>query len=284
MIRHGNVYMTISDLEIRLPLYLNSVGKWYNQYPIERKEGHNNYQWIQCIRGEGILEIGGEVITVGSGQGMLLFPDVPHYYYPHIEPWEVRWLSFNGEQAGNILRSLDFNKSCVVALANPDPLMKHMYELITVAQSIDPLLGLQCSSIIYSFLMDLYRLGANPETRSKQQYFDQMAPALRYIEYNYHHPITLGEIAGKLSVSPQHTCVLFQLSLGMRPFKYITSVRLRKAKELLLSQPHCDIAEVGRRSGYESASYFIKIFKQSEGITPKEFRRHFLDPKNLSDI
>lgn len=279
-IRHGNVYMTITDLERKLPLYLTCVGRWYNQYPIDRKEGHTDYQWIQCTRGEGLLNIGGRTHTVGAGQGMLLFPDEPHGYSAHVEPWEVRWLSFNGTQAGDMLRSFEFGESRVVTLANPDPLLKRMYELISVAQSTDPLKSLQCSSIVYSLLIDLYRYGSNLEQRSKQAYFDQMAPALRYIEYHYHKPITLGELAEMLSVSPQHTCVLFQLTLGMRPFEYITGVRMRKAKELLLRQPDCDIAEVGRQSGYESASYFIKMFKQREGITPREFRRHFLDPKN----
>lgn len=277
IIRYGNVYMTVTDMERGLPLYLNCIGKWANQYPIERKEGFPEYQWIQCTAGQGILEMGNVRLTVGPGQGMLLFPHVPHQYYAHIEPWEVRWVAFNGTCAEMILRSFQFEESCVITLSNPDPTLKLLYELIAVAESVDPLKNLTCSSMLYNLLVELYRYGFNLDQRSKQRAFDQLAPALRFIESRSHTPISLDDIAGKLSVTPQHTCVLFQHALGMRPFEYITGVRLRKAKELLLRFPELSVAEVGRKAGYDSTSYFIKLFKREEGITPKAFRRQFLN-------
>ncbi|MEF3306943.1 AraC family transcriptional regulator [Paenibacillus sp. GYB003] len=277
VIRHGNVYMTITDLERKLPLYLMCVGGWRNQYRIERKEGYPDYQWIQCTSGQGILEIGGTEYTVGAGQGMLLYPDEPHQYFARIEPWEVRWAAFNGTSAETLLRSLELSGSRVITLASPDPVLKLLYDLISAAESTDPLKSLHCSSILYNIVLGLYRYGFDLDLRSKQHYFDQMAPALRFIESNSHKPITLDEVAGKMSVTPQYACVLFQLALGMRPFEYITGVRLRKAKEALLREPQLSVAEAGRRAGYESPSYFIKIFKRNEGMTPREFRKQFLN-------
>lgn len=279
MIRYGNVYMTITELERKLPLYLTCVGKWHNQYPLERSEGFPDFQWIQCTSGEGVLEIGGTKHTVGAGQGMLLFPQEPHQYYGRVEPWEVRWMAFNGSGAEQILRSLDFTGSRVITLANSDPVLKYMYELISAAESTDPLKSLHCSAIIYSLLLELFRYGSNLDLRSKQQYFDQLAPALRYIEKHYSDPLTLDDLAGKLSVSRQYTCSLFRLTLGMRPFEYITNVRLRKAKELLLRDIRLGVAEIGKRVGYESTSYFIKIFQRNEGITPRDFRKQYCNEK-----
>ena len=274
-IRYGNVYMTITDLEKKLPVYLTCVGKWSNQYPLERADGFPDYQWIQCTSGQGILEMNGQKYTVEAGQGMLLFPDVPHRYYPQIEPWEVRWMAFNGTYVGEMLRSLEFNSSRIITVASPDPLLKHLYELHTTAHSTEPLKSVKCSSIIYTVIVDLYRYGTNVDLRSKQQYFDQLSPALRFIESHYNEAITLNDLASRLSVSPQHTCVLFQMTLGLRPFEYITGVRLSKAKELLHREPNLDIGELAGRVGYESTSYFIKVFKRIEGVTPGDFRKRF---------
>ncbi|MFE5321979.1 AraC family transcriptional regulator [Paenibacillus sp. NPDC056579] len=273
MIRHGNIYMTITDFEQKLPVYLDCIGKWRNQYPIERPEGYPNYQWIQCTRGQGVLELNGTKQYIGQGQGMLLFPDEPHAYCATMEPWEVNWLSFNGSYAGEMLRSLGFIGSRILTFANPDPILQHIYRLMSVAEATDPMKSLECSSLTYQLILDLYRYGAQIDIRSRQQFFEQLAPALRYIEDRYHSPITLEDLASRLSVTPQHTCTLFQLTLGTRPFEYVTKIRLRKAKELLMRHQELDIGEVARKVGYEHTSYFIKVFKREEGMTPGAFRK-----------
>ncbi|WP_028551290.1 AraC family transcriptional regulator [Paenibacillus sp. UNC451MF] len=273
MIRHGNVYMTITELEHKLPVYLNCIGKWRNQYRIERENGYTDYQWIQCTRGQGMLDLNGTEHFINQGQGMLLFPDEPHEYYATIEPWEVNWMAFNGSYVSEILHSLDFVSSRILTFANPDPILQKLFQLRSVAEATDPMKSLKCSSLTYEIILDLYRYGAHTDIRSRQQYFEQLAPALRYIEDHYHKAITLEDLASKLSVTPQHTCSLFQATLGVRPFEYVTKIRLRKAKELLMRQQELDINEVARKVGYEHTSYFNKVFKREEGMTPGAFRK-----------
>jgi YesN/AraC family two-component response regulator len=110
------------------------------------------------------------------------------------------------------------------------------------------------------------------DIKSKQQHMDQLLPAIQLIEAQCSQSITLAEVAEQLKVTPQYACHLFQQSLGMRPFEYITKVRLRKAKEMLVQQPHRQVHEIGAQVGYEHPSYFIKVFKQHEGVTPSVFR------------
>jgi YesN/AraC family two-component response regulator len=133
--------------------------------------------------------------------------------------------------------------------------------------------SLKCSSLVYQLLLDLYRYGAETDVRSRQQYFEQLSPAIQFIEKYYNTPLTLDQLARELSVTPQYTCTLFQNALGLRPFEYLTKIRLRKAKELLILNRDFDIGEVAREVGYEHPSYFIKLFKRHEGMTPLHFRR-----------
>ena len=57
---------------------------------------------------------------------------------------------------------------------------------------------------------------------------------------------------------------------------YLTSIRMEKAKKLLLSTP-LSVAEVAERAGYGDYRVFTKVFKKSESVTPSQYRREFLD-------
>ena len=53
---------------------------------------------------------------------------------------------------------------------------------------------------------------------------------------------------------------------------YLTGVRIREAKRLLL-ETQMTISEVALAVGYSSASFFIRSFKKTEGISPSEYRK-----------
>ena len=148
-----------------------------------------------------------------------------------------------------------------------------MEVIYSLTNSKDTMDSLDASSKIYELLLDLHVFGAASEVRSKQQHIEHLTPVLNYIEISYAEPQS-GRARSHTfyAVSPQHICVLFQQTLGMRPFEYITKQRLRKAKELLLRETDMEISQVARNVGYADASYFIKLFKQQEGLTPLIFR------------
>ncbi|MBJ6360678.1 AraC family transcriptional regulator [Paenibacillus sp. MAHUQ-46] len=251
---------------------MTSLGGWINQPPIERPHGFNDFQWLQTTSGKGLLRISDREMTVSPGQGFLLLPNEAHAYRPLVEPWGLRWITFSGNHAAQILKDLDLFKSEVFYLSNPDGTLKHLQEMILLQSNPHPSTGLEVSAEVYALLLDVYRYGSRTELRSRKQQMDVLAPVLRYMEQHYSRLITLAELAGLLQVSPQHICVLFQQSLGVRPIEYLTRIRIRKAKELLLLQPDAEVKSISVQVGYEHPSYFIKMFKRQEGLTPTAFR------------
>lgn len=207
---------------------------------------------------------------------MFLYPHQMHHYYAVKEPWEVRWITFNGTMASGMLESFDIKASDVLSLADPGAVLAKIDEVSDCLRSKDPLRYMKCSALVYEIALDLYTLSSSSDMRSKQEHYEQLWPALSYIEDHFHEAVTLAELADQLRLSPQYTCLLFQKTLGLRPFEYINRYRLRRAKELLLQDNRMDVKVVARAVGYEHASYFIKIFKQQEGITPNAFRRFHL--------
>nr|WP_275984059.1 AraC family transcriptional regulator [Paenibacillus hamazuiensis] len=260
-------------MDSRLPLYITSAGGWDNQELMEREDGFPDYQWIQTKEGIGQLDVGGKSYTLSRGQGMLLFPHEKHAYYPVKEPWEVQWVTFNGNHADKLLADLGFQGSQVLYLTHPDVTLRKMHAALSALQSNDPLRAIECSGWVYRIVLDLFQYASRSEVKSKQQHFEQLTPIFDFIERHYHEDITLQQLAGQLGISPQYTCLLFRETVGLRPFVYITRFRLSKAKELLLRQAALEIKEVAKQVGYEDPSYFIKLFKQQEGVTPSHFRR-----------
>ncbi|TDF92208.1 AraC family transcriptional regulator [Paenibacillus piri] len=268
-----NIFGVITEMEQKFPIYVTSVGSWHNQEPMMREHGFPDFQWIQTLHGTGRLETGGKSYTVSQGQGMLLFPHEKHQYAPVREPWTLKWVTFNGAHMADMLASLHFHRSSVLNLTHPDITLSKMVSILSLLQMQNPLRGVECSALVYQLLLDLYLYTSRSEVRSKQQQAEQLAPAFHYIEENYNQPVSLQQLADRLGVTPQHTCLLFQQTLGIRPFAYITRYRLRKAKELLLQMMDMEVRDVARHVGYEDSSYFIKLFKQQEGVTPNHFRK-----------
>ncbi|UVI32930.1 helix-turn-helix domain-containing protein [Paenibacillus spongiae] len=95
-----------------------------------------------------------------------------------------------------------------------------------------------------------------------------------YIKEHLRERTTLEELAARASLSKEHLRFLFQKELGLSPMKYVTSIRLQKARELLLmtSNPMKDIAQ---RIGYDDQHHFTRAFHRAEGMSPSEYRKKY---------
>ncbi|GGJ00352.1 hypothetical protein GCM10010885_06980 [Alicyclobacillus cellulosilyticus] len=94
------------------------------------------------------------------------------------------------------------------------------------------------------------------------------------IEAEYDAPLTVGDIARRLYLSPNYISRVFKAETGMTIMQYLTHVRVEMAKRLLASDPSLKAYEVGERVGYPDPVYFNKLFKRVVGMTPRQYRLH----------
>jgi AraC-like DNA-binding protein len=95
---------------------------------------------------------------------------------------------------------------------------------------------------------------------------------LDYIYENYANEITLNDLATIASISKSECCRFFKRMLGTTPSSYINRYRINRSCEML-SGTDRTISQVALACGYNQFSYFSKLFRQSIGCTPKEYRR-----------
>ena len=98
----------------------------------------------------------------------------------------------------------------------------------------------------------------------------------RYLQKHLAEEISLSVLAEQFHLNPQYISQLFKSEIGVNFLVYLTNIRMEKAKKLLLSTA-LSIAEVAEQSGYGDYRVFTKVFKKSEGITPSQYRRDFLE-------
>ena len=94
---------------------------------------------------------------------------------------------------------------------------------------------------------------------------------LAFIRRHYSEPITLGDIAGAANISQSEAARCFKKNLDVTPFNYLILYRLEVAKAMLQSS-ETSITEIAMQCGFESVSYFDRVFRKYYWLTPKEFR------------
>ncbi|HEY7772221.1 MAG TPA: helix-turn-helix domain-containing protein [Marinagarivorans sp.] len=85
---------------------------------------------------------------------------------------------------------------------------------------------------------------------------------------------TLAQIASSLSVTTHQLSELINSQLGMGFSQYLRRLRVEEAKRLLLAEPKASILSIGLSVGFASQSNFYTAFKELEGSSPGQYRKH----------
>jgi two-component system response regulator YesN len=96
--------------------------------------------------------------------------------------------------------------------------------------------------------------------------------ALAWLEQHFTEDITMAMVANQVSVNYTWFSEKFREHTGFRFNEYLNRLRIGKAKELLETGRYL-IYEVAEHSGYRDVKYFQKVFKETTGLSPGEWRR-----------
>ncbi|WP_246025581.1 helix-turn-helix transcriptional regulator [Saccharopolyspora antimicrobica] len=87
----------------------------------------------------------------------------------------------------------------------------------------------------------------------------------------YHESLSLADIADTAIYSKFYFSRVFRSLTGTSPGRFLTAIRLTKAKELLL-ETSLSVTEISHRVGYSSLGTFTSRFTRSVGVSPARYR------------
>ncbi|NMA43219.1 MAG: AraC family transcriptional regulator [Oligosphaeraceae bacterium] len=245
-----------------------------------RTHYHVNESWeFHFIRhGQLSLEYNGRTYEAGPGDAVLIPARTRHRdNFDPRQDFEVFMASFawpGAEEAlcqflpGPVLRCRAENERFRVR-----QYCEHLYLDTDPDSAFDPLLS---RSIFHALLLFVLKIanesqmtdrpdkGFDGSQKKKQWLIDEVK---NYIRRNYQSQVSLEELARSLGVSQYYLSRVFNAESGFSLPEFLTMVRMQKAK-VLLKEGQKNISEVAYEVGYESSSYFAKVYRKHFGINP----------------
>jgi AraC family transcriptional regulator len=100
----------------------------------------------------------------------------------------------------------------------------------------------------------------------------QLRRVKEFIDAQIPTEITISGLAALTGLSHYHFIRAFKNTVGLTPYQYVLSERIRRARALL-SKPDLSLGEVTRAVGFSDASQLNRVFRKFVGVTPTAFRR-----------
>lgn len=243
----------------------------------------NHYLFHFILSGKGSLYADNssgttETYKINANEGFMLFPDqVTTYIADNDDPWEYIWIEFDGFKAKAAVEETG------LTLDNPiyrpaseelrDLVLKEMNYIID-NKDANPL---NLIAHLYLFLDCFTRSAEASQLQSKKSkgassyYINE---AIRYIELNYQRDITVEDIAQNCGLNRNYFGKKFKEEFGKTPQEFLMRFRMTKATKLL-ENTQLSIGEISDAVGYNDQLHFSRAFKNTYGISPRQWRNTY---------
>jgi transcriptional regulator GlxA family with amidase domain len=125
-----------------------------------------------------------------------------------------------------------------------------------------------CWQELQVFLSRCYSENKAPELVN----LNRISRVLIHIEKHYAEDLTLTSLAKLANMSKSSLLREFRKTTGLTPFDFVIKRRIRASRELL-EDKSLKIYEVANSAGFRDSNYFSRKFRETFGLSPKDFRK-----------
>ena len=253
----------------------------YEEYP---NHWHPAVEIVMPLEGDYSMECNDIPFHLRTEDIIIICPGVLHHLYAH----KGRRIIFQIELS--MIRSFGeydslFSIMQPAIMITPESFPKIHSESVRLMHEIfDEYFGnapLKNVAIIQKFLNMLVKVGryytASPDRfagirpTKQQEYTEKFLSICNYLNQHCTEDLTLEEVADMAGFSKYHFSRLFKEFAGIPFYKYLNTRRIAYSEKLLLD-PEINVTEVAIRSGFNSISAFMRMFKIVRNCTPTQFR------------
>ncbi|WP_252237305.1 response regulator [Clostridium sp. ZBS17] len=194
-------------------------------------------------------------------------------FNPDVIIIDVKMPGIDGIKASQIIKEQNKNKIIIMITAYDDFELVHKALLLGVNDYI--LKPIKPSELIDAINNIFVNLKINKDTyvgKSVNELKEvPIKAAIEYIHNNFDEKVSLEQMASICNLSPCYFSKVFKKAVGVNFVSYVNDTKINKAKELL-ENTDIPVLNVALDLGFDDCGYFIRVFKKSQGVTPKKYR------------
>jgi AraC-like DNA-binding protein len=255
---------------------------------------HDEFEIIYTKEGHGERYVADHMEKFSSGDLILVGPNVPHYMksapdYHDSSPLRIKGvvIQFEREFMSHAINNY-IELTSIKMLLNrsqrglhfpcPDnQKLTKQIEKLPSHKSVGRITNLLTLLDNMASFKAARTLGSPHYSNSISAYTDnRLSKVLSYLSLNYTKPVGLEEMASRVAMNPSAFSRFFKEKAGKTFMDYIIDMRIGYACKLL-SGNTMNISEICMECGFNTVSYFNKIFKRNTGFTPSEYKIQFLN-------
>lgn len=243
---------------------------------------HPEYELTYIVRGTGFRLVGNQYETFEAGDFVLLGSHVPHTWSSKeqsgetVEAIVVQFSPTLFESFGNLrecsnIKALLENAANGLAFEASAEIIREIEEVI---QRKDLSKILQLLHVLDQLTNVPYRSiapNAKQVTNSRQHEM-RINKVCLHIQNRFTEPITLKEVADLIFLTESNFCKFFKKAVGKTFSDYLNEIRINEAARLLL-QTDQSVAQIANDCGFETLSYFNRVFLRKKGSAPTAYRK-----------
>jgi len=227
------------------------------------------YQLVLIIRGEATIKVNGHAHHLPSGHVALLRPKGKEYFHfsRHGET-QHSWCSIDPPLVAPALRRQ--LRTAPFKL----PISETMSQLITLGlrtgerKEDEPLLSQLALAALCAFIREARAVESGPALP------EALLRARNLMELGYGEELTVGDVARRSGLSPNHLIKLFRLHLHETPAQYLWRLRVEHGVRLL-RETGLSVAEIAYRTGFQNPFHFSRMVKLRHRVSPRGLRQQW---------
>ena len=281
-------YLIVNDMDRKYGLWANTVGFQSIQpnspYPLrDHPSGYffntqkgrvlREYQFVYITKGRGVFASENTPEKpLCRGRLIVLFPGQWHTYHPYRQTgWNEYYIGFEGPVIDNLMKNGFLSKdNQVLEVGLNEELVSLFSRALEIAEA-DKISSQQYLAGIVLHMMGMILSVSKNKIFEIGDIDQKIEQAKIIMNENVFNNIDPEELAMRLNISYSWFRKVFRDYTGYAPAKYFQELKLRKAKQLLLSTSQ-SVKEISFMLAYKSTEHFFASFKKRTGFTPLEYR------------
>jgi len=239
------------------------------------KRGKAEFALVQyTLRGRGHLDFEGNTFEILPGDAMLLhFPHNNRYRLPQdSDKWEFVYACLNGRELVRLWREMIDINGPVAKLDENSKALKTLCEIYCASQNGGFETPFDNSLLAYKLSMSLLKELSPQHDSTRAEKPEAINKALKFCKKELSQEIGVDEMAASAGLSRHHFSRIFTSCMGCPPAAYLKNLRLKEA-ERLLQTSGLSVKEIAESCGFGDSSYFCRVFRESFGISPENYRK-----------